>query len=325
MKSKNKYMALPLAALFVIAEGCTHKDLNDSTPTTIAEQVQVVFDWSKSPDSHPSTMKLYLYSEGRDMMDYWFDDYTGGTFRSYAGDFTSICHSNDDPYGHFLRNQHSHNDFEIYTDNSGVLIGQGISTRGIPRAEGTEEQPLRVTPSRIFGTYDRDIKLKASGLVQTITLFPEELVCHYSVEFVDVENLKSADLRIDGTISSLAGSYFPGRLMPSSEAVSHPFTLTAGDELTSLRSEFLTFGTPDGPDLPHKICVYIALRNRTGNYYTFDVTDQINQAPDPRNVKIVIRGLKLPELPDEPDPPPAEGGMSVEVDTWEAFHFDIKV
>ncbi len=88
----------------------------------------------------------------------------------------------------------------------------------------------------------------------------------------------------------------------------------------------MTFGLPDGSDnLPHKICVYIALKNRTGNFYTFDVSDQINNAPDPRNVNIVVHGLKLPEIPDDPPTPPQEGGVTVEVDNWDTFYFDLKV
>lgn len=315
-----------MAISFLLVEGCTHKDLNDDAPTTIADQVEVVFDWRKYPDKEASSMVLYLYSEEQDMMDYRFNNPDGGIIRTYGGRHTAVCHSNDDPYGHHLRNHHSHDDIEIYTDDSGVLIGQGISTRGIPRAKGTEDEPLRETPSMIYGTHDKDVSIKVSALPQKLILYPKELVCHYSVEFVDVENLKSADLRIDATITSLAGGYFPGRMTPNSEAVSHTFTLAADLESNSLSSEFLTFGIPEGVELPHKICLYIALKNRNGAFYTFDVSDQVNKAPDPRNVSIVIYGLKLPEIPDEPDTPPqGEGGISIEVDSWDTYHYDLKV
>lgn len=325
MTPLHKFMTLSVGTLFVLAEGCTHKDLNDNAPTTIADNVEIIFDWSKAPDTKASSMVLYLYPDSRDMMNYWFTNRDGGIIRSYAGKHTAICHSNDDPYGHHLRNTDSHGEFEIYTEGTSVLIGQGISARGIPRAEGTEDEPLRVTPpSMIYGAMDTEINLRVSALPQSITFYPEELACRYSVKFVDVENLKNADLRIDATLSSLAGGYYPGRMSPTSEAVSHTITLTPNDDLTSLSAEFFTFGTPAGEDLPHKLCVYIALKDRSGSYYTFDVTDQINNAPDPRNVSIKIHGLKLPELPDDPPSPP-EGGVSIEIDSWEAFYFDVKV
>ncbi len=178
----------------------------------------------------------------------------------------------------------------------------------------------------IYGIHNKDVSIKASALPQTLILYPEELVCHYSVEFVNVENLKNADLSIDATITSLAGGYYLGRMMPTSEVVSHTFTLSADSELTSLTSDFLTFGLPDGEERSHKICIYIALKNKTGNFYTFDVTDQVNNAPDPRNVSIKLYGLKLPELPDEPPAPPQEGGgVSIEIDSWDTIHFDLPV
>lgn len=313
-----------LCILIVLIEGCSQKNLNDDAPTTIASNVEVVFDWSNAPETQASSMILYLYSEQHDVMNYWFNNRTGGLIRSYGGKHTAVCHSNDDPYIHHLRNQDTHDGIEIFTDNSAVLVGQGISTRGLPRAEGTEEEPLRTTPPMIYGAQDREVNLRVSNLQQTLTLFPEELVCRYSVEFVDVENLKNADMRIDATISSLAGGYYPGRMSATSESVSHTFTLTADDELKSLRSQFLTFGLPFGEERPHKICLYIALKNRTGNFYTFDVSDQVNNAPNPRNVNIKIYGLKLPEIPDDP-PPPEEGGVSVEIDSWYTYHFDLQV
>ena len=317
--------ALALATLFLLTEGCTHKDLNEDAHTTIADNVEVIFDWSKTPAKEAKTMVLYLYSDEREMMDYRFNNPDGGVIRTYAGKHTAVCHSNDDPYGHHLRNTQSHDGLEIFTDETAVLVGQGISTRGIPRAKGTEDEPLRDTPSMIYGSHNRDVNLRVSALPQKLELYPEELICRYSVEFVDVENLKNADVRIDATISSLAGGFFPGRMTTTSEAVSHTFTLNADLEHNSLNADFYTFGLPQGEERSHKLCLYIALKNRTGGFYNFDVTDQVNKAPDPRNVKIKVYGLKLPEIPDDPLPPQGEGGVSIDLDSWETYHYDLKV
>ncbi|MDE6334988.1 MAG: DUF5119 domain-containing protein [Muribaculaceae bacterium] len=321
-----KTTSLIIGAMFLLTEGCAHKELNNDAPTTIAENVEIVFDWSKVSSPQASTMELYLYSDSHEVMTYSFNNRDGGLIRSYGGKHTAVCHSNDDPYALHVRNHHAHDEVEIYTDNTSTLVGQGISTRGLPRAPGTEQEPLRATPSMLYGTHHLNLNLKVSALSQTVTLYPEELVCHYSVEFIDVENLQNADLRIDACISSLAGGYKPGRMEATDEAVSHTFTLTADNDMKSLHSQFLTFGVPPGEELPHMVCLYVALKNKTGNFYTFDVSDQVNQAPDPRNVNIKIYGLKLPELPDDPpDNPPVEGGVSVEVDSWNTIHYDLKV
>lgn len=324
--SFHKVLSLMLGMLFMVSESCTHKELNEGAHTTIADQVEVIFDWSKTPEKEANSMVLYLFSDEHGMMDFRFNNPDGGMIRAYGGQHTAVCHSNDDPYGHHLRNDHSHEEIEIYTDNTAVLVGQGISTRSIPRAKGTENEPLRNTPSMIYGAQSRDVNLKVTAFQQKLQLYPEELICRYSVEFVDVENLKSAEVRIDATISSLAGGYYPGRMKPTSEAVSHTFTLSADPVRNSLNSEFYTFGLPEGEELPHKLCLYIALKNKTGNFYTFDVTDQVNNAPDPRNVSIIIYGLKLPEIPDDPPAPPqGEGGISIDLDSWETYHYDLKV
>ena len=99
--------SLTLATLFLLTEGCVHKDLNEDAHTTIADQVEVIFDWSKTPAKEAKTMILYLYSPEHGMMDYRFNNPDGGIIRTYAGRHTAVCHSNDDPYGHHIRNQHS--------------------------------------------------------------------------------------------------------------------------------------------------------------------------------------------------------------------------
>lgn len=323
---RYKFASVLLVILFLLAEGCTHKDLNEDAHTTIAENVEVIFDWSKTPDKEAKTMVLYLYSKEHDVMDYRFNNPDGGFIRTYGGSHTVVCHSNDDPYRHHLRNHHSHEEIEIFTDETAILVGQGISTRGIPRAKGTEDEPLRNTPSMIYGSQDRDVSLKVSALPQQIKIYPEELVCHYTVEFIEVKNLKNANVEVDATISSMAGGYYPGRMKATSEAVSHTFTLTPDVENKSLHAEFLTFGAPDGEKMPHKLCLYIVMKNRTGTFYTFDVTEQVNNAPDPRNVKIRISGIELPDIPDDPfTPPQGEGGLSVDIESWEVFHFGLIV
>lgn len=315
-----------LGMLFLLAEGCTHKDLNEDAHTTIAENVEVIFDWSKAPDSQASSMALYLYPTDHEVMNYSFKNSTGGTIKTYGGKHTAICHSNDDPYRHHLVNHHSHDEVEITTDDTSVLLGQGISTRGIPRAKGTEDEPLRNTPSMIYGTQDRNLNIKVSALSQELKFYPEELVCHYTVEFVEVKNLKNTNIEVDATLSSMAGGYYPGRMKATSEAVSHTFTLSPYVESKSLRAEFLTFGVPEGESIPHKLCLYIVMKERTGTFYTFDVSDQVNNAPDPHNVTIKISGLELPDIPDDPPPPPSgESGLSVNVDTWEVYHFGLEV
>lgn len=324
-----RFFPLPFLSLFsssalILSTGCVHKNMRDDAPAVIAEEVEVIFDWSKAPDHNAQNMLLYLYPEDHEMIDHWFSNPNGGIIRTYAGKQTAICHNQENSFNFYVRNSESHENLEIYTESSNILAGQGISTRNIPRAPGTENEPIRSTPPLCYGTQRRDIFLNPSDHRQTLIFQPEELVCRYTVDFIDVENLKSADLRIDATVSSLAGGYRIGTLSSTEESVSHSFTLYPLEDMTSLHSEFFTFGVPAGEIRPHYISVYIALRNRSGNLYNYDVSDQINAAPDPRNVHIRIYGLKLPEIPDDPPDPPDEGGdMSITIGNWEVEYFDL--
>lgn len=52
-------------------------------------------------------------------------------------------------------------------------------------------------------------------------------------------------------------------------------------------------------------------------YYTFDVTQQVDEAPDRRHVHLVIDGLSLPEPIGE------DSGFRPDVDGWTEENHDI--
>lgn len=317
------------AAFLLLGAGCVHKDLRDEIPVKPSWRVQVVFDWTKAPYTNAQNMALYIYPENEGVINNWFSNITGGEIKLRSGAYTAVCHNNDNSYDLFVRNEHAHEELELYTDDVAALEGQGISTRSIPRAPGTEDEPIRATPPLCYGSHVRDINIVDSVELQTITLYPEELICRYTVLLYDVENLKNSDIRIDGSLSSLAGGYLPGKLMATSETVTHSFALNADASQRVMVSNFMTFGVPPGEPLPHMLSVYVLTKSRTGEQYTFDVSDQVNNAPDPRNVVIKVGGIKLPEMPDDPPDDPGgnkpDNGMVVDVEKWTSEYFTIPV
>lgn len=320
---RNLALSFLLSAMLLIAVSCEHKGFSE---ISIAEKVQVVFDWNKAPDASVKQMAFYLYSDSRDVARHWFSNPAGGIIKSYPGAFTAVCHNDDNSFELLVRNHHSHDEIEIYTEDTYVLTGQNLSTAGIPRAPGTEGEPMRATPSMCYGSNIRDILLFPTDTLQTITLYPEELVCHYTVEFINVENLSRADIMVDGALTSMAGGYLPGKLKATQERVSHTFTFSTDIENKRLISNFLTFGVPEGDTLDHMVSLYVVMSDRRGSLYTYNVSDQVNEAPDPRNVHIVISGLSLPEVPDTPPPSdPNSPGMNVGIDDWNVQNFDVKV
>lgn len=320
------HILLTFAPLMMLSTACVHKDLRDEITVKPSHKVQVVFDWEKAPFANAQNMALYIYPENKDMIPNWFSNNTGGEIKLQSGAYTAVCHNNDNTYDLLVRNEHAHDLLEIYTNDVFIFEGQGISTRGIPRAPGTESEPLRASPPMCYGTHERDINIVDDIELQTVTMYPEELVCHYTVEFVDVKNLSNYSITMDGTISSLASGYFPGKLEATKELATHTFTLSPDESINGLRASFLTFGVTPGDPTPHKISIYAVTRQRTGMQYTFDVTDQVNNAPDPKHVLIRIEGLELPDLPDNPpDPNNPEAGMGITVENWTTEYHTISM
>lgn len=79
---RNLYILLTLFA--VLLAGCEHKDF--CCRCLQADDVEVVFDWSRSPDADPASMKVYFFPEGGgEALVYEFADIHGGSIRLPAG------------------------------------------------------------------------------------------------------------------------------------------------------------------------------------------------------------------------------------------------
>ena len=100
-----------------------------------------------------------------------------------------------------------------------------------------------------------------------------------------------------------------------------PFDAVTGKdkdgEKTVITGGLLTFGHKTGNN--HTLTVYAVLADGSKWYYTYDVTDQIHSAPDPRNVHIVLDGLPLPK------PIVNGGGFQPEVEDWQTVPIDIEM
>lgn len=159
--------------------------------------------------------------------------------------------------------------------------------------------------------------------METITLYPEELVCHYTVDVYDVENISGiAASSVDATLSGMAEGYGLGARCATDAKVTMPFVLSTDRTADRLHGEFLTFGECTHTTARHIMTVYMVLADGSRWYHTYDVTDQVQNAPDPRHVHIEVRGLPLPEPPT-----PKTGGteMSANVNDWQVININLKM
>ena len=114
----------------------------------------------------------------------------------------------------------------------------------------------------------------------------------------------------------MSGGLLVGRNELTSAPVTVPFGVTS-DGISTLTADFLVFGQNGSVNPVHKLVVYVIMSDGSKNYYTFDVSRQVDEAADPHNVHILLDGLPLPK-------PIVNGsGFRPTVDDWQNVDVNI--
>ncbi len=303
---------LTAVALCGTLSGCHHKDLVYEVP--VAGELEVVFDWQKAPEANPASMALYMFdTEGETSpLRYIFDNKTGGAIRAPFGRYAAICLNSDNSDWAYMRNTDDIDNFEIYTGDVTIMSNDVSARSEAPRASGTEDQRLVATPGMVWGSRSDDITVADTGGKQVITLYPEESICRYTVDVMDIENATGAtDATVEGTLSGMAEGFKHGQGRATDTPVTMLFNMAFNGDRTALHAEYLTFGECPDTKVSHMLTVYVLLSDGTRRYYTYDVTSQVTDAPDPHNVHIIVKGMKLPE------PLAPANGFIPEVNDWQ--------
>lgn len=307
--------------LCVCSTSCRHKDLYMDEP--MSQRVVVIFDWQQAPDANPESMAMYLYDGDRcNPLRYIFSNAAGGEIKAPFGTHHALCMNADNTSWVHLRNIGEMGAFEVATPGTDELTAQGLATRGLPRADSAEEERLVVTPDMLWGDRSENISLIPHNGADTVYFHPRELVCHYIVDVYQVENLRGvASTDIDASLSGMAEAVNVNEGVGSDTPVTMTMSLRSNSVDSSLHGEFLTFGECSNRQARHFLTVYTVLTDGSKWYKSFDVTDQVSNAPDPRHVHIVVSGLPLPE------PPEGGSGTSIRpnVNEWQPVNIDMKM
>ena len=330
------YMLLP--AFVLIA--CNHKELCYHHPHTAT--IRIVFDWRDAPDAHPAGMCVYFYpQEGGSGQRFEFTGTTGGQIDLRVGKYQVLCYNNDTEAVQFF-NTDDFSTHSAFTREGNVLEPiYGNGTNYAPRANGAEEERVVISPDMLWGCTATEVEITDAGISyvcipesekdmwlgqpvenkeQVITLYPHELVCTYTYEVHNVNNLKHA-VQMCGSLSSMAPTLMLGGEELGRECVTIPFEAHS-DGVSTISGKFYTFGHHERNMNPHRMVFYIVMNDGAKYMYgadskKFDVTQQVHAAPDRRHVHIVIDGLDLPQ--------PIENGSGFDpsVDDWEVVEEDI--
>lgn len=321
----NRFAAGLMMLILLISGGCRHKDL--SYPNQKGQRINLIFDWQNAPDANPESMIAYFFYDDNssDPIRFMFNDITGGPIRLPYGNFNALAINGDINDWAYLRNKEDIENFEINTHEAEYLEVYGISTRNLPTADevGEEEEyreKVVKCPGMLYADRNDDITLLPSDSEKDYIMYPQEMVCHYIVDVINIKNfeyLKSEQL--DATLSGMAEGCIIGKKQTSPTKVTHPVVMQKDATTNSLHSEFLTFGEPSADDQHHILKIYTILDD--GNKWIFrsDVTSQVVNSPDQRHVHIIVRGLEFPHTVESPT------GLKPDVEEWQTVNVTLQM
>lgn len=292
---------------------CEHKELCYDHSHLV--RVQILFDWENAPDAHPTSMRLYLFpTDGREVLLYEFTNSHAGHISVPAGCYKALC-LNSDTESILYRNINRFTTFEAYATD-GTLE---VRSSSAPRADGTQQERIAKSTDRLWSACMENVNINIQDQNKILIFYPEQSVCHYQLKIKNVANLKYVPSEgISGSLSSMAGGLLPGMKKTTTELVTIPFKVVHKDS-TTLMADFLCFGHCPSDKKIHKLVIYAILADGNKYYYTYDVTPQVHNAPDFRNVKIELDSFHLPK------PIVNGGGFQPAVEGWKNVDVNISM
>lgn len=329
-----------LAAIFT---SCNHKDL--CYEHIHNSKLTIVYDWRDAPDATAKGMCVFFYSMDNADEYYRFDfsNTHGGEIEIPKGRYRLITYNNDTEIVRF-------NATNIYEGNIATtrpadilepLYGNGTSSN----MHTDDGEDVMITPDGLWGCHAEEVIISDHGVEctftpydgrsraeanssvdsdgnQTITLYPHDMLCHYSYEVRNVENVSHIS-KVSAALSGMSGSLSLYDEMLDDTPVTLPVGGSSETDSNRITGKFLTFGHNPANHAAHKMTFFVVMDDGSKyvikNQDNLDVTTQVDNAPDRRHVHIIIDGLKLPTT-SNPDQ-----GWDPTVDDWGVVHEDIEI
>lgn len=299
---------------------CQHKELcYDHTHTGT---INITFDWQNALEAEANGvngMYLYFYSVNGGAPQQFYLPKEGGTLEITQGEY-KILGINSDTEATMVRGETNSSTFELYTREASVLEGMtSVLSGDAPKAEGTEAQRTVLPPDPMYAVRGEGIIVLEDIDNGQVVLYPEEITSVYTYEITNVKNLEYVS-DVSGTLSGLSPSYYLEQGVPSPEYVTVPFS-TKSDGVSTLSGSFFTFGCSDAATkapMGHQMVIYAIMSDGSKVYHTFDVTDQVDGAENPKRVHIQLDGLEFSE-----PIPGGDGGFQPDVGEWEEVEVEL--
>ncbi len=288
-------------------------------------EITVEFDWSKATTANCESMTVLFYNVANpdaEPIRYDFAGNTGGKARLNPGTYRVVGY-NKDTETILFRHYTSADSLEAYTRQSSIEEGSQISRVGMPRAPGTETEPVILEPDPFYAAASAEVTLERNDRDRTIVITPEYRYTTLSISINNVPNLQYTG-QFGGTLSGLAAArqVVSGEL--SSATASQAFPARVVNDST-LQMEFRIFGHcphfREGITNTHLLTIYAVLADNSQWYYTIDITQKFHDAvidEQTEHIDITIdEGIPIPK-------PIVNGsGFQPTIDGWQGIEIDV--
>ena len=316
-----------LASSFFLLTSCDYKEL--SYDNSQSASVNVRFDWQKAPDLNAKGMTVLFYDTEKAASPerYDFVGRDGGTARLVTGSYRAVAY-NYDTETILYRGMESSSTLEAYTRRSSIEEGTQMAaiSRGytMPRAGGTEDEPVILEPDPLCGAQSDAFLLDAS-VTGDVTITPHMRTREVVITINHVPNLQYTS-QIGGALTGLAPSVNMTTGELGEETATQAFTASAVGDSTIVMT-FRIFGhCPHAQGTQHnahQLTVYAVLADGSKWYYTQDVGDQMHNPSHGggtgEDVEIDI------EVDDLPIPKPIVNGSGFQptIDGWQGIEIPV--
>lgn len=312
-----KPVVMLLAVLILALQcGCSHKDI--LCPGNEPRTLTVRFMWDHAPKAEPAGMTAYFFplSEGTRMWRFDIAGRDGGTVELPPGEYRFLAVNNDLP-GVLFGGQDSFDTFSARARGagaSGVLGSTGM-------LYGCTVERVEVTICGInYITQEGMVKECRKGLLRCS---PDSLSTVYNVilrQCTGLDKVKSVTGLLHGVAPELLVAEDMAQGAPQALAVNMSASGSTATG-TTLTGAAAGFGAPAGREPAFTLEVRATRHDGKVITKSFDVTSQVINSINPKNVFIILEGIDFPDAA-EPPGPDDDVGIEVGVDGWHVIEIE---
>lgn len=278
--------------------------------------VDVRFEWDRAKPDGVETMSLYVFSETGSPYAYDFGNIIGGKLPLAPGLYKTTALNIDNDIIDVVADEYE----TSYVTTNGTSLLASINYAGMaaaPYPSGEVPQSVRMQPYALYA----DTCSTLRGYDVSLVMHPMSMVDTIDVRINNIENLDRVEA-MSAAISGLSAGISLSTLSPIESLCTMPFDMTITGETTAA-GRLLVFrrtkkGESGEPVPENKMNVYAVMDDGSKYYYTFDVTDKLNDSDEgATSVEIDIPSLPLPK--------PTGGGFQPALGNWEEIKEDIEL